>query len=144
MTRVLVCGGRTFGMPRRGVSEAEKAEEERRITYQRDRLTTILDAAVKRLGLTEIIHGAAPGADTLASEWAATNGIPDRGFPAETDRYGKTAVPLRNQRMLDEGRPDLVIAFIGGDETRDMVERAKAVGLTVHAIDWEPKPMRQP
>jgi predicted polyphosphate/ATP-dependent NAD kinase len=37
---------------------------------------------------------------------------------------GKAAGIIRNQRMLDEGKPDLVIAFQGGDGTADMVRRA--------------------
>jgi len=44
------------------------------------------------------------------------------GFPqGEWDELGKKAGPLRNQRMLDEGKPDLVVAFPGGGGTKDMV-----------------------
>jgi hypothetical protein len=31
----------------------------------------------------------------------------------EWDRYGHAAGPIRNQRMLDEGRPGLVIKELG-------------------------------
>jgi hypothetical protein len=34
------------------------------------------------------------------------------------DELGKKAGPLRNQRMLDEGKPDLVVAFHLIDPTR--------------------------
>lgn len=44
---------------------------------------------------------------------------------------GKAAGPIRNQRMLDEGKPDLVVAFPGGRGTADMVRRAKAAGVPV-------------
>jgi formate dehydrogenase assembly factor FdhD len=33
--------------------------------------------------------------------------------------------------MLDEGKPDLVIAFTGGRGTTDMVTRAKNAGIEV-------------
>lgn len=31
--------------------------------------------------------------------------------------YGKAAGAIRNQQMLDEGKPDLVVAFKGGRGT---------------------------
>ena len=53
---------------------------------------------------------------------------------------GKRAGPLRNQRMLDEGKPDLVVAFPGGGGTKDMVRRAVKAGVSVHEVnrtdDW--------
>ena len=49
-------------------------------------------------------------------------------FPAEWDKYGKAAGVLRNQQMLDEGYPDLVVYFHKDLEnskgTKDMVTRA--------------------
>ena len=41
---------------------------------------------------------------------------------------------LRNQRMLDEGKPDLVVAFPGGRDTADMVRRARSAGVEVVEI----------
>jgi hypothetical protein len=37
----------------------------------------------------------------------------------------------RNQQMLDEGRPDLVVAFPGGAGTANMVKLARAIGCEV-------------
>ena len=67
--------------------------------------------------MSEIISGMASGADTFAVEWAARFGFPLRAFPAEWDKHGRSAGPIRNQRMLDEGKPDLVVAFPGGKGT---------------------------
>lgn len=78
-----------------------------------------------------VIHGMARGADTLADRWALDNGILVRGFPADWNRHGRAAGAIRNQQMLDEGRPDLVIAFPGGPGTADMVRRAQMVGVQV-------------
>lgn len=41
---------------------------------------------------------------------------------------------MRNRRMLDEGRPDLVVAFPGGPGTRNMVKLARAHGILVHEM----------
>ncbi|KWT72357.1 hypothetical protein APY04_0151 [Hyphomicrobium sulfonivorans] len=36
--------------------------------------------------------------------------------------------------MLDAGRPDLVVAFVGGRGTADMVRRARAAGVKVREV----------
>lgn len=82
----------------------------------------------------KIIHGGARGADALAGEWAECFGVPFRVFPANWDRDGKAAGPIRNQRMIDEGKPDLVIVFPGGRGTADMVMRARKAGITIREI----------
>jgi hypothetical protein len=42
--------------------------------------------------------------------------------------------------MLDEGKPDLVVAFSGGGGTKDMVRRAVQAGVIIHEVnradDW--------
>ena len=59
------------------------------------------------------------------------------GFPAQWDKYGKSAGVIRNQQMLDEGKPDTVVYFHDNIErskgTKDMVSRAKKAGLPVLA-----------
>ena len=47
----------------------------------------------------------------------------------------KKAGPLRNQRMLDEGKPDLVVAFPGGGGTKDMVRRSVKAGVPIHEVN---------
>ncbi len=78
-----------------------------------------------------IIHGAARGADTLAAKWAVMTDTPIMRFPADWQRDGKAAGPIRNSRMLAEGRPDLVVAFPGGRGTADMVAKARKAGVPV-------------
>lgn len=87
-------------------------------------------------GLT-IINGKCPtGADQIASDWAVVNWVPLLEFPVDhrLDGPWPAAGPRRNARMLQESRPDLVIAFPGGRGTADMVRRAKAVGVKVQEI----------
>lgn len=111
MSRVLVCGGRNF---------SDQA---------------LVDATLTRLmkvrGIDVLIEGNARGADRMAGFWARRNRVTNLKFNADWDTHGNKAGLIRNQRMLDEGRPDLVIAFPGGRGTADMVRRAKAAGIEV-------------
>lgn len=83
---------------------------------------------------TVVIHGAAPGADSYAKVCARQAGLKVEAYPANWKQHKKAAGPIRNQQMLDEGRPDIVYAFPGGplDETtgtKDMVTRARSAGI---------------
>ncbi len=114
MKRVLVCGGRGF--------------------FDRTMLFNTLDGLRRTYRALHIIDGAAFGADSLASEWAVENDQSLEEYPADWTRFGRAAGSIRNQRMLDEGKPDLVVAFPGGRGTADMVRRAKAAGVEVMEI----------
>jgi hypothetical protein len=108
--RVLVCGGRTFG--------------------DWELLVGVLDG-LKPMQASVIIHGAAPGADTLAGRWAELRRVPIESFPAEWEKHGRAAGPIRNAQMLAEGKPDLVVAFPGGRGTANMCKQARAAGVEV-------------
>ena len=90
----------------------------------------------KRGPISVVIHGYASGVDSQAMKWARACGRKVFGFRADWRKHGRAAGPIRNQRMLDEGKPDLVVAFPGGRGTADMVRRAKAAG--VEMIEVEP------
>ena len=112
--KLLVCGGRDFNDP---------AAVER-----------VLTLIHEKHGIDTLIHGAATGADNLASEWATRNNIYQDAFRANWGAHGKAAGPIRNKDMLNHGKPDAVVAFPGGRGTSDMVRRAKKAGVKV----WEP------
>ena len=82
---------------------------------------------------TIIIHGGARGADSLAGNLATSLKMKVIKFPANWDKYGKAAGVLRNQQMLDEGHPDLVVYFHKDIEnskgTKDMLKRATDSGI---------------
>ena len=84
-----------------------------------------------------IISGMAKGADTLAVKFAEHYGLPCLKFPADWARYGKGAGPVRNQQMLDEGKPDLIIAFPmqSSRGTRDMIKRGLMEDVPVIVIE---------
>jgi hypothetical protein len=111
--RVLVCGGRDY----------TKGPVVRK------------ELSALRPAPTLLIEGGATGADHQAKMWAVAAKVPVRMFAADWRKHGPAAGPIRNQRMLDEGKPDLVIAFPGGRGTADMVRRARSAGIEVREIE---------
>jgi YspA, cpYpsA-related SLOG family len=105
--RAIVCGGRDY--------------------HDRRHLAETLDS----IGITDLAHGAARGVDALAHDWAWHRGVAVTAYPADWEKHGRAAGVLRNQQMLDEFHPDLVIAFPGGRGTADMVRRATAANVQV-------------
>ncbi len=107
--KAIVCGGRTF----------------------RDwpLLSAKLDAIHAETPLDRVATGAAPGADTLADTWARSRGIRVERYYALWQTHGKAAGPIRNQKMLNDEQPDMVIAFPGGPGTANMVALAKAANV---------------
>jgi len=88
----------------------------------------------EQLGITEVLHGAAKGADMCAANWATARGIPTRAFPADWQGLGKAAGPIRNRQMVAQ-QPDCVIAFKGGRGTHDLINQARVAGIIVHNHD---------
>ena len=72
-----------------------------------------------------VIHGDARGADTLAKWWATSRGIAQKPYPADWKAHGKAAGMIRNRAMLADGKPGLVVAFLGGVGTGNMVRLAR-------------------
>jgi len=114
VVRLLVCGGRDYNDER----EAFR----------------VLDAIMLEQPVTMVVQGGARGADLLGRTWAERRLIPFSEYPADWNRHGKGAGPRRNQQMLDDGKPDLVVAFYGGVGTADMVRRAIDAGVPVRRI----------
>lgn len=109
--RVLICGGRDFA----------------NVAF----IWSRLDRLHERTPFTAIITGGYRGVDTIAIEWAVTKpGVKRYVCKAEWTKYGRAAGPLRNARML-EWKPDLVVAFPGGDDTADMKAKANAAGIQI-------------
>jgi len=110
--RLLVCGGRDF-------------------TDQDFIYSTLLNLNAARGPFSCVIHGCATDADHEGMIWAEMMGIKHAPFRADWHAHGRAAGPIRNQRMIDEGKPDLVVAFPGGRGTADMVRRAVSAGIPV-------------
>lgn len=128
LPRILVCGGRNFSDRNKLYATLDRICEDRDWIMEPTPDGNYLPNVV-------IISGAAKGADTLAIDWAAVNWQNWEEYPADWDRYGRSAGHLRNQQMLDEGKPDLVVAFRGGRGTANMIERAKKAGVEVIQVE---------
>jgi hypothetical protein len=119
--RLLVCGSRTFS--KQWVVDAEL-----------DNISAFYGGDVF------IIHGAAKGADTCADTWAKANGKPFQDFAADWNQFGKRAGFLRNTQMLEEGRPDAVVAFVDkplaeSKGTKMMVDIARTGGVPCRVVE---------
>lgn len=113
MYKILVCGGRNY--------------------YNYQKVCEVLNPIWDELDEpVMLIEGGARGADTLGRMWAGTKQhIVTKTYYADWKTHGKGAGAIRNQKMLDEENPNLIVAFPGGSGTADMIKRAKKAGIPV-------------
>jgi hypothetical protein len=124
--KVLVCGGRSYSS-----SDAFNWLERN----LRDEVAFALGVNVWTL--THIIEGGARGADEGARRWGDSEGVTVMTFPADWKRDGKAAGPIRNAKMLREGKPDVVVAFPGGRGTANMTMQAEGARIPVIRVTDE-------
>ena len=83
-SRIIICGGRSFN--------------------DRDRLEKTMDHVLSELSLgfdeIEIVSGHCSGADQLGEAYAKSHDIKCSVFPAQWEKYGKIAGPIRNSEMV--------------------------------------------
>lgn len=129
MITVLVCGGRAYD--------------------DWGRVLEVLDKIGSDNGNVRIIHGGCGydpaakedgwrryrGADALAHRWAELRGHEAKAYPADWQAHGKSAGPIRNAKMLELDHPQLVVAFPGGDGTRDMVQKARRARVALIVVE---------
>ena len=82
--KVLVCGGRDFD------------------DYYK--VAATLDLLHRESPISVLIHGAARGADSLASRWARKNNVAVREFPAQWEFHGRAAGPAPEPPDARRGR----------------------------------------
>ena len=129
--RVLVCGDRHWN--------------------SLDRTWTVLYGLHSLVPITRLIEGEANGADKLGRTFAELNGIKVLPFPADWTKFGKAAGPMRNEQMIREGHPNLVIGFhndiASSKGTKDMLKRAFLNEIPTRLvtdqiiIDWTKDPI---
>lgn len=80
----------------------------------------------------EIVSGDARGADSLGVQYANKRGFAVKHFPAEWDKFGKSAGYKRNAQMADYA--DALYAFWDGQSkgTAHMIVLARQKRLQVH------------
>jgi hypothetical protein len=117
LARAIIAGGRHYAL-----TDADRAA---------------LDDLHATLTIAEVVSGGADGADAGGERWAKDRGIPILRFPADWDRHGKAAGPLRNAAMADylaeSAAQRVCILFPGGNGTASM--RAEAVKRGIRVIE---------
>lgn len=110
---LLVCGGRDF--------------QDRNLVWR------VLDSLL----FDELVHGGCrTGVDFFADLWAKNRGHRIvKVYPADWDRHGNRAGPYRNAHMLEDSKPNLVLAFQGGPGTLNMVGLA-AGKVPILKVNW--------
>lgn len=93
------------------------------------RIFAALDELHGRRPISVLIEGEARGLDARAKAWAKRRGIAVDPYHADWDKYDKAAGGIRNQQMIDEGRPQYGLVFQGGFGTADMRRRLFAAGV---------------
>ncbi len=96
--------------------------------------------------VSTIIEGEAMGLDSMARDIAREIGLSVMPYYADWSYYGRAAGPIRNNQMLENGKPDQVWAFhndlprsLG---TLNMVKQALASGHSVWLFQTDKYPRR--
>jgi hypothetical protein len=99
----------------------------------------IIREDLKLLDPTYVIQGGASGADTFAHQWAKRNGRISVTYFADWTMQGNAAGPIRNKRMVEESKPDIVLAYGTGRGTMHTVSVAKGLGIEVRHVERDPR-----
>jgi hypothetical protein len=82
--------------------------------------------------ITTVISGTARGVDSLGERWAKENGIPLERYPADWERYGRTAGPIRNREMAEVAEALLAIWDGKSTGTGHMIRTGQKRKFRVH------------
>lgn len=98
---------------------------------------SLIERAIAESGfdISEVVCGMARGADMLGYKWAQRHQKPVREFPADWQKNGRGAGPIRNQEMADYANALIAVWDGRSAGTYDMISRAKQRGLRVHVLN---------
>lgn len=101
-----------------------------------DLLAWVMDTELL-IDIDQVVCGMARGADELGAKWAKENDIPVAEYPADWDKFGKSAGYRRNEEMAENA--DACIAFWDGESrgTKHMIDLALEHGLDLHVIRYD-------
>jgi hypothetical protein len=90
----------------------------------------------------EIVSGHCSGADQLGEKYAIDNNISYTVFPAEWNKYGKAAGPIRNTEMIKYAtmsKIPVVIGFISPRTkgTNDTISKATKLGFKIYTVNYD-------
>ena len=85
--------------------------------------------------VTEVVSGKARGVDTLGEKWAKVVGVPVKEFPADWEKFGKAAGPIRNKQMGIYS--DCAIVIYNPEiskGSKNMIDTMKKLGKPVYEV----------
>jgi hypothetical protein len=79
-----------------------------------------------------VICGGARGADALGEAWAESKNVPIEYFPADWNRYGRSAGPIRNSLMAQQSEALIAVWDGFSRGTKNMIELAAKHNLRIY------------
>jgi len=79
------------------------------------------------------------GADKIGEDWAKKYGIPIEPYPADWNRLGKMAGPVRNRAMALYATHCICFwnGKVKGSGTKNMIDEATAAGLHLKVVRYK-------
>lgn len=109
--RVLICSGRFYA--------------------DTHTLTHVLDLYARTQIIDVLIHGGHQTLGSAIETWARGIDVHVIRYPANWMLHGKYAETKRNLFMLEDSRPDVLLAFSGGEDTAECIRMAQRAGIPV-------------
>jgi len=98
----------------------------------------VIKGVLQKLSPSVLIHGGGIGAERIADEAARELGIDILCYPSQWSHYGDQAGVIKNQEIINRGRPRIVLAFFTFSsnikkyrEPADLIRKAKAAHLPI-------------
>lgn len=87
-----------------------------------------------RFDITEVVCGCAIGVDRLGQQWAIINQIPVREMPAQWQKHGKSAGPIRNREMAQYADAAIVIWDGKSRGALNMIQQMNSLNKPCHIM----------
>lgn len=104
-----------------------------------NRIKSLLDKIVSEYNIDTIISGTARGADRLGERYAREHNLNLEQYPADWDRYGKSAGYIRNKVMVEQADVLLALWKDRSPGTGHTIELAKKKGIQRFIVMIESK-----
>jgi len=100
---------------------------------------SLVKASIEELEwpITEIVSGMARGVDKLGVRWANETNTPLKKYPAEWDKFGKSAGYRRNVEMSKNADALLAIWDGASKGTKHMINIATEAGLKIKVVQYK-------
>ena len=94
------------------------------------------DQILKNKKTVEIVSGTASGADRLGEVYAYSKGYKVKRFPADWDKHGKSAGPIRNSEMSDYADAAIIFWDQESRGTKNMIEQMEKRNKPYRVINY--------